>query len=55
MPNIILQRDDVANVLALLAERPDASGLAIDFVGGDEDIPVALDKMIKKGETDFLG
>jgi len=50
-----ISRDDVAHVLALLAERPDASGLAIDLVGGDDDIPIALDKMIKRGETDFLG
>ncbi|KAL5520184.1 hypothetical protein ACEPAG_9397 [Sanghuangporus baumii] len=47
--------DDVAFTLALLAGRPDAAGLAIDVVGGDDKIEDALDAFIKKGETDFLG
>lgn len=51
----LLQRDDVALTLALLAERPDAAGLAIDLVGGEDDIEGALDEFIKKGETDWLG
>jgi hypothetical protein len=49
------QRDDVAKVLALLVDRKDAAGLAIDFVGGDTPIEDGLDSFIKKGETDFLG
>ncbi|PPQ82290.1 hypothetical protein CVT25_008440 [Psilocybe cyanescens] len=50
-----VSRDDVAKVLALLAEREDAAGLAIDFVGGNTPIEEGLDAFIKKGETDFLG
>jgi hypothetical protein len=45
----------VAKVLALLIERPDASGLAIDLVGGDTPLEAGLDAFIKKGETDWLG
>jgi hypothetical protein len=41
--------------LALLAERPDAAGLAIDLNGGNDRIEDALDSFIKKGESDFLG
>ena len=43
----------MAVVLALLVDRPDAAGLAIDLVGGENPIPEALDAFIKKGETDF--
>ncbi|KAJ7258048.1 NADH(P)-binding-domain-containing protein [Mycena haematopus] len=50
-----ISRDDVATALALLLERDDAAGLAIDMVGGDTPISAGLDAMIKKGETDFLG
>ncbi|KAJ7123741.1 NADH(P)-binding-domain-containing protein [Mycena epipterygia] len=50
-----ISRDDVATALALLLERDDAAGLAIDMVGGDTPIAEGLDAMIKKGETDFLG
>ncbi|KAH9476848.1 UPF0659 protein [Psilocybe cubensis] len=53
--DISYKRDDVAKVLALLADREDAAGLAIDFVGGDTPIEEGLDAFIKKGETDFLG
>lgn len=49
------QRDDVAKALALLVNRKDAAGLAIDIVGGDTSIQDSLDAFIKKGETDFLG
>ena len=49
------QRDDVAEALALLIDREDAAGLAIDIAGGDVPIKEALDAVIKKGETDFLG
>ncbi|KAF7369764.1 hypothetical protein MVEN_00308500 [Mycena venus] len=50
-----ISRDDVATALAMLLEREDAAGLAIDIVGGDTPIAEGLDAMIKKGETDFLG
>lgn len=53
--NDVSQRDDVAKALALLVERDDATGLAVDFVGGDTPIGEGLDAFIKKGETDFLG
>ncbi|KAJ7574849.1 NADH(P)-binding-domain-containing protein [Mycena floridula] len=50
-----ISRDDVAEALAHLADREDAAGLAIDLVGGDVPIAEGLDKVIKRGETDFLG
>ncbi|KAH7099608.1 NAD(P)-binding protein [Auriculariales sp. MPI-PUGE-AT-0066] len=57
-PNVT--RYDVADTLALLVDRPDAAGLALDLVGvvdGERSplntIPVALDTAIRKGETDF--
>lgn len=45
----------MAQALAVLVDRPDADGLAIDFVGGDTPIEEGLDAFIKKGETDWLG
>jgi len=50
-----ISRDDVAEALAALLDREDAAGLAIDIAGGDKPIQEALDAVIKKGETDFLG
>jgi len=50
-----LQSDDVTKVLALLLDREDAAGLAIDIIGGNTPIEEGLDAVIKKGETDFLG
>jgi len=50
-----ISRDDVATVLAMLLDREDAAGLAIDMVGGQTPLAEGLDVMIKKGETDFLG
>ncbi|KAA1475757.1 NAD(P)-binding protein [Dentipellis sp. KUC8613] len=50
-----ISRDDVAQILALLVDRPDAAGLAIDAVGGESPISEALDACIKKGETDWVG
>jgi hypothetical protein len=52
---LYIKRDDVATALALLLDRDDAAGLAIDMVGGDTPIADGLDAVIKKGETDFLG
>jgi len=49
-----IPREDVAKALALLADREDAAGLAIDIIGGETPIEEGLDAMIKKGETDFL-
>ncbi|KZO91809.1 NAD(P)-binding protein [Calocera viscosa TUFC12733] len=42
-----IARDDVARALALLVERPDAAGLALDIVGGEEPLERALDTAIK--------
>ncbi|KAJ3501235.1 hypothetical protein NLJ89_g9434 [Agrocybe chaxingu] len=50
-----ISRDDVATVLALLVDREDAAGLAIDFVGGETPITEGLNAFIKKGVTDWLG
>ena len=49
------KRDDVAAVLALLADREDAAGLAIDLVGGDTPTQEALDVFVARGVTDWLG
>ncbi|KAJ7055282.1 hypothetical protein C8F01DRAFT_1320917 [Mycena amicta] len=40
---------------SVLIDRPDAAGLVIEIVGGETPIGEGLDKMIAKGETDFLG
>ncbi|KAG6846354.1 hypothetical protein H0H93_014491 [Arthromyces matolae] len=50
-----ISRDDVAQVLALLADREDAAGLALDVVGGENSIEESLEAAIKRGETDFTG
>ena len=49
------QRGDVAAVLALLAEREDTAGLAIDLVGGSTPTKEALDAFVARGVTDWLG
>lgn len=49
------QRDDVAEVLVLLATRPKAAGLAIDLISGPDNTEPRLDAFIEKGVTDFLG
>jgi len=46
-----ISRDDVATMLALLVERPDAAGLALDITGGDTRIEASLNKAIEKRET----
>lgn len=42
-------------MLAALADKPEAAGLAIDIVGGETPIEEGLNAVIKKGETDFVG
>jgi hypothetical protein len=49
------QRDDLAQLLATVLDRPDAAGFAIDTVGGEIPIPKSLDAYIKRGETDWIG
>ena len=49
------KRDDVAKVLQMLVDRPEAAGLAIDIVGGSDCLEDALGYMIKRGDTDFEG
>lgn len=49
------QRQDVAQTLALLLDREDAAGLALDVVGGEAPIAEALDAAIKKRHPIFLG
>jgi nucleoside-diphosphate-sugar epimerase len=51
----VISRQDVAEALALLIDREDAAGLAIDIVGGETPIQQGLNEFIKKGETDWLG
>jgi len=48
-----ISRDDVAEVLALLVDREDAAGFAIDLVGGETLLSEGLDAFVDKGETDF--
>jgi len=43
-----LKRADVAQLLFLLASRPNASGLGIDINGGEVDLAVALDVFINE-------
>ncbi|KII90103.1 hypothetical protein PLICRDRAFT_40303 [Plicaturopsis crispa FD-325 SS-3] len=50
-----ISRDDVAQVLALLADREDAAGLALDLVGGDTPLDEGLDAAIKKRVTAWTG
>jgi len=50
-----IPREDVAKTLALLVDRPDAAGLALDVVGGDEPIDEALDKAIRNKVTAWIG
>jgi len=50
-----IPREDVAKTLALLVDRPDASGLALDVVGGEEPVGEALDKAVKNRVTAWIG
>ncbi|KAF8890749.1 NADH(P)-binding-domain-containing protein [Infundibulicybe gibba] len=50
-----ISREDVAQTLALLVDREDAAGLAIDIIGGETPLKEGIDAFIQKGETDFLG
>ncbi|KDQ56023.1 hypothetical protein JAAARDRAFT_318144 [Jaapia argillacea MUCL 33604] len=50
-----ISRDDVAKCLALLLNREDAAGLAIDIVGGDDPIELALEATIRKRESSWIG
>jgi len=54
-----IARDDVAEVLALLADDPKrldaAAGLAFDFVGGTVPLAEGLDAALKRSETAFIG
>lgn len=45
----------MAKALALLVDREDAAGLAIDFAGGETPIEQGLDEFVKRGETDWIG
>lgn len=49
----LTQRQDIAQALALLLDREDAAGLAIDVVGGDTPISQGLDAAIKKKESAY--
>jgi len=53
--NKTIPREDVANTLALLVDRPDAVGLALDVIGGEEAIDEALDKAIKARANSWVG
>ncbi|KZP33179.1 NAD(P)-binding protein [Athelia psychrophila] len=50
-----ISRQDVAQTLALLLDREDAAGLALDVVGGETPISQALDVAIEKKESAFSG
>jgi len=51
----IIPRKDVAKALALLVDRPDAAGLALDIVGGDDKLENAVDTAIKNKVTAWIG
>lgn len=51
---VSLQRQDIAQTLALLLNREDAAGLALDVVGGETPIPDALESAIEKRESNFF-
>jgi len=50
-----ISRQDVAQTLALLLDRDDAAGLALDVIGGDTPIAQALSAAIEKKDTAFWG
>ncbi|KAH7913343.1 NADH(P)-binding-domain-containing protein [Hygrophoropsis aurantiaca] len=50
-----ISRDDVAQTLALLVDREDASGLAFDLVGGDSPLQEGLEAAIKARKTAWIG
>ncbi|KAJ2919590.1 hypothetical protein MD484_g800, partial [Candolleomyces efflorescens] len=52
---VTISRDDLASILAALLDREDASGFAIDTVGGSVPIAEGLDAFIARGETDWIG
>ena len=52
---IVRQRQDVAQTLALLLDRDDAAGLALDVIGGPTPISQALSAAIEKKDTAFWG
>jgi hypothetical protein len=45
----------VAKTLALLIDRPDAAGLALDVVGGNDPIEEALDSAINGRVSAWIG
>ncbi|KAI0069713.1 hypothetical protein K474DRAFT_1694007 [Panus rudis PR-1116 ss-1] len=48
-------RDDVAKTIALLVDRPDAAGLALDVVGGETPLEEGLDVANKNRVTAWVG
>jgi len=50
-----IARDDVAATLALLVDRPDASTLALNLIGGATPLKEALDAAIKDRATAWVG
>jgi len=50
-----ISRDDVANTLALLVDRPDAAGLVLDVVDGDVPIEEALQNAMEKRISAWVG
>ncbi|KAF7966905.1 hypothetical protein HWV62_36621 [Athelia sp. TMB] len=53
--NSKISRQDVAQTLALLLDRDDAAGLALDVIGGPTPILQALSAAIEKKDTAFWG
>ncbi|TFK48183.1 NAD(P)-binding protein [Heliocybe sulcata] len=50
-----ISRDDVAKTLALLLDRPDAAGLALDLVGGETPLADGLDAVVRNKVTAWIG
>ena len=49
------QRADVTEALAKVIDNPDAKGLGMDIVGGEENIGSAVERFVKAGVTDWHG
>ncbi|KAH8829350.1 NADH(P)-binding-domain-containing protein [Flagelloscypha sp. PMI_526] len=48
-----ISRDDVAKALAVLVDREDIAGFAIDIIGGETSIEEGIEAFVKNGKTDF--
>lgn len=50
-----ISREDVAALIAKVIDMPEAKGLVMDLVGGEEPIGEGVERFVKAGVTDWLG